>query len=124
MTDFLVRLWHDSLHELIKQGHGKGGISMTGAPNHSFRDQVVSDRTERSNGLAQFLRNVPRTMGACPQFRHGPEICLLARCQAIETHSKETLIKGGNGCNRSDIDIGRDDKGLLRDVPGVFPSFL
>lgn len=49
---------HDSEHELIKQRHGESCVAVRGTPDHSFRDQVVASRPERTDFAIEYFSDL------------------------------------------------------------------
>src|SRR5271165_558092 len=84
---------HDSPHELVKQGHCERSVAVTRTPDHTFDNQLTSDRPKRCDITAQLFGDVAGTVGPGTKLGHGAQIFLLQRGQTIEADAKEALIK-------------------------------
>ena len=46
------------MHEFVEHGNGECGVTMIGAPDHAFGDQLVPCRTKRGYITIQLIGNV------------------------------------------------------------------
>lgn len=112
------------MHELVKQGNGEGGVTVVGAPDHAFGNQLVSGGTERRNLPVELPGNVAGTVRARPEFGHRAEIFLFGRGEPVEPHAEKTFIqRGDDGLGRHLHVLARNGR-LGSGIPGVFAPFL
>ena len=101
-------LWDGPDHKFIKEGHGEGDITVRGAVNHAFPDQLGPHRTQAADFDAKGLGNVAGALRPGSEVGNGPQEIFFAGSEPVEADAEEIRVEPGN-------DLGR---GILDDVQG------
>jgi len=82
-----------ALQESVEKRNCEGGVAVGGTEDHALLDEAVASWCCALDFDAEHVGNIARAMGARAELRHGTQIPLLGRGQAIEANSEEAFIE-------------------------------
>src|SRR5215467_14954767 len=87
----------DSLHELVEERDRESSISMGGAVDHAFGNQLASHRGYAGHAFPESLRDISGAMRSGTKFRHRPQVALFRGRQSIEANPEKAGVQLGQG---------------------------
>jgi hypothetical protein len=119
-----VPMRHRSQHVLIKEGHREGRVSVSRAPDHTFSNQSRSKWSGCRHSDSHHCCNVPGPVWPWAQGRHGTQVFLLPRSEAVETYTEKTGIQCRDGSFACEFNVHNLDRRMIGGVPRVGSPLL